>query len=114
MTGGGLQWTSDTRDGATIVVPSGRVDESTAGDFRDRLGEAAEAASGPLVVDLVEIAYISSLGLRALTLAQRRRGDGAPPIVLARPNDTMREILAISRYDMVFKVVDTIEDALDK
>ena len=32
--------------------------------------------------------------------------------LVAPPNETMREILAISRYDMIFKVADTIEDAL--
>ena len=48
---------------------------------------------------------MSSRGLRALTLAKREAGaDGA--ITLAAPNDRMREILAISRYDKLFKVVD--------
>ncbi len=55
---------------------------------------------------------MSSRGLRALTLAQRAGQESGTTIALARPNDTMREILAISRYDMVFRVADTIEDAL--
>ena len=55
---------------------------------------------------------MSSRGLRALTLAQRKGTEGGTSLVLARPNEVMREILAISRYDMIFKVADTIEDAL--
>ena len=55
---------------------------------------------------------MSSRGLRALTLAERKGSEVGTTIVLARPNETMREILAISRYDMVFRVAETIEDAL--
>lgn len=112
MSGGTLHWTSESRDDARIVAPSGRVDEATATEFAERLSEAATASAGRLVLDLAGIAYMSSRGLRALTLAQRKGTEAATTIVLARPNDTMREILAISRYDMVFRVAETIEDAL--
>jgi anti-sigma B factor antagonist len=112
MDGGGLRWCADERGGAQVLAPSGRIDESTATEFNDRLGEAA-AAGGTLVLDLEGIAYMSSRGLRALTLAQRRGSQAGTTIVLARPNETMREILAISRYDMVFRIVETVEDAFD-
>jgi anti-anti-sigma regulatory factor len=52
---------------------------------------------------------MSSRGLRGLTLAQRRAGEAGIAITLARPNAMMREILAISRYDKVFPVVDDID-----
>lgn len=113
MSGGDLDWREEMRGAARIIAPIGRVDESTATEFGERLGEAAEAG-GTLVVDLDGIAYMSSRGLRALTLAQRRSKDAGTKIVLARPNPIMREILAISRYDMVFKVTETIEDAFDE
>ena len=65
-----------------------------------------------LDLDLAQVAYMSSRGLRALTLAQRAGQEAGTTIVLARPNETMREILAISRYDMVFRVAASIEDAI--
>lgn len=111
MGGGTTQWTVEHRGGARIVAPSGRIDEATATEFSDRLGETV-AGGGRIVLDLAEINYMSSRGLRALTLAQRKGVEAGAAIVLVRPNETMREILAISRYDMVFQVFDTIEDAL--
>ena len=111
MSGGKLEWREETREGARIAAPAGRVDESTAGEFSERLGDAA-AAGGTLIVDLGGLDYMSSRGLRALTLAQRRGSEAGTAIVLARPNETMREILAISRYDMVFRVTDTLEEAI--
>ena len=112
MSGGTLEWRVDEHDGSRVLAPSGRVDELTATAFTERL--IAEAASAParLVLDLSGIAYMSSRGLRALTLAQREAAKSSSSIVLARPNETMREILAISRYDMIFTVAETIEDAL--
>jgi len=112
MSGGTLGWSTEVRGDARIVAPAGRVDETTATEFAERLGEAAQSGPGLLVVDLSGIAYMSSRGLRALTLAQRKGAEAGATILLAKPNDTMREILAISRYDMVFKVTDSIDDAL--
>jgi len=112
MTGGTLGWSTEERGSARVVAPSGRIDESTAGEFTERLVAEAAATSGRLIIDLAGIAYMSSRGLRALTLAQRKGAENGATIALAGPNEVMREILAISRYDMVFKVHDSVDDAL--
>ena len=99
-----------------IVAPAGRVDEASATAFAERLTQEVERASSDglsrLAIDLANIEYMSSRGLRGLTLAQRKSGDHGITIVLARPNEIMREILAISRYDMVFQVFEDIEQAV--
>ena len=116
MGGGVLQWSAESRNATRIVAPVGRVDEATSAEFGERLIEEAGTAAGDgstrLVVDLAGIEYMSSRGLRALTLAQRRGGEQGVTIILARPGEVMREILAISRYDLVFKVTETLDDAL--
>lgn len=112
MTGSGLDWNSETRGNAVVLAPSGRIDESTADAFRERLLAEIEASPAIAIIDLAQVAYMSSRGLRALTLAQRAGQEAGTTIVLARPNETMREILAISRYDMVFRVAASIEDAI--
>ena len=111
MNGGKLDWGVEQRGGVRIAAPSGRADESTATQFSEQLVEAA-AGGGLLVLDLGGITYMSSRGLRALTLASRRAAEAGGSIVLARPSDTMREILAISRYDQIFRITETVEDAL--
>jgi anti-anti-sigma regulatory factor len=52
---------------------------------------------------------MSSRGLRALTVAKREGDEARVAIVLASPNDIMREILAISRYDKLFAIIETID-----
>jgi anti-sigma B factor antagonist len=89
-----------------VAAPWGRVDETTWEAFAEDLTAAvreAAAAGLPLVVDLAGLDYMSSRGLRALTMAKREAGDQVK-ITLAAPNERMREILAISRYDRLFEV----------
>lgn len=99
------------RSGARVIgTPTGRVDETSWEAFSNDLTGAvreAGALSATLVVDLSGLDYMSSRGLRALTIARREAGDVAP-ITLAAPNPRMREILAISRYDKLFAVVDDV------
>ena len=101
-------------DGARLVgAPIGRVDEDSWKDFSAHLTAAvreAVSASVPLVVDLTDLEFMTSKGLRALTMA-KNEAKGAITITLAAPNETMRRILSISRYDMLFGVVDDIDSA---
>lgn len=110
-----MDWTEEAREGAIVALPNGKIDESSAHDFgawlEGAVGRAA-GASAKLIVDCSGIAYMSSRGLRALTLAKRKADGVAVKILLAAPNDIVREILAISRYDKLFGVTDTVEDAL--
>ena len=105
-----MEWATSQADGAVVAHPSGKIDEASWQAFADQLIAAVQAASAAgqsLVVDLAEVDYMSSRGLRALTLARKEAGS-AVEIVLAAPNPRMREILAISRYDKIFRVTDAI------
>jgi anti-anti-sigma factor len=106
-----LGWRVRNAGGKLVGEPTGRVDETTWEAFSAHLTAAvheAAAAGAPLVLDLSGLDYMSSRGLRALTIARREAGE-ATPIILAAPNDRMREIFAISRYDKLFKIVDDVD-----
>ena len=100
---------------ALVVAPVGRVDESTWEEFGSQLSRGIEQASSHeqelLIVDLSGIEYMSSRGLRALTLAKQLGRAAGVSIRLASPNEVMREILAISRYDKLFGIDDSVAAA---
>lgn len=100
------------RDGERLVgLPVGRVDEASWQDFSDELMAAvreAVDAKTPLVLDLSGLEFMTSKGLRVLTMAKKAAA-GAITIHLAAPNMAMRRILSISRYDMLFPVVDSVD-----
>lgn len=106
-----MEFDLERTDGQVIGRPRGRVDETNWDRFSADLIAAVQAAradGAPLIVDLSGLDYMSSRGLRALTMAKREAGETVP-ITLAAPNARMREILAISRYDMLFTVTDHVE-----
>jgi len=97
---------------ALIVTAIGRVDESTWKEFDMHLATAVVRASrqslSSLIIDLSRIDYMSSRGLRALTMAKQQARAVDVDVRLALPNDVMREILAISRYDRLFSIDDAL------
>ena len=111
-----MECSAEERQGAAVAKPSGRVDESSwetfAACLSDGVAKAAASSAKKLVVDLSGIQYMSSRGLRALTLGKREADAAGVAILLAAPNEIMREILAISRYDKLFIIAETVETAL--
>lgn len=110
-----MDWQLDVSGPALIGRPIGKVDETTWEQFQTHLLAAVRdaAAKGEgLILDLSQLDYMSSRGLRVLKIAKDAAGAGAP-IILAAPNDRMRQIIEISRYDMLFKVVGSVADAIN-
>ncbi|HET9334827.1 MAG TPA: STAS domain-containing protein [Sphingomicrobium sp.] len=108
-----MDYSIECRDQLVVIAVDGRVDESSWEAFgtglSEAIGQASAAGVERVIIDLTRLEYMSSRGLRALTVA-KREGDGAGiSLALASPNEVMREILAISRYDKLFAITDTIE-----
>jgi anti-anti-sigma factor len=117
LLGGGaiLDCSFETTSVAVIVAARGKVDEATWEAFGSHLDNAIQRAVQEkrrmLVINLAGVEYMSSRGLRALTIAKRQADAAGIAITLAAPNEVMREILAISRYDKLFPVTETVEAA---
>ena len=100
-------------NGILVAAVHGRVDESTWETFAERMREAieeaAEARLSEVMLDLAGLDYMSSRGLRVLTMAKRQADASGLIMTLAAPNEVMREILAISRYDKLFHISDSVD-----
>ncbi len=108
-----MNYSLDVQDSAVIVRVDGRVDESSWEAFGEGLSQAIRQAGqsgiARVIIDLSHLDYMSSRGLRVLTVAKREADQAAIAVSLASPNEVMREILAISRYDKLFTITDTVE-----
>ena len=108
-----MNYSLDVQDSAVIVRVDGRVDESSWEAFgaglTQAIRQAGQSGIARVIIDLSHLDYMSSRGLRVLTVAKREADQAAIAVSLASPNEVMREILAISRYDKLFTITDTIE-----
>jgi anti-anti-sigma factor len=111
-----MDWVTERKGDALVGSVKGRVDEASWQSFGEALGvavrEAAETPAKRLVVNLNGLDYMSSRGLRALTLGKREADGLGVGVVLVAPNAIVREILQISRYDKLFRVEESVEAAL--
>ncbi|WP_029009199.1 STAS domain-containing protein [Azospirillum halopraeferens] len=94
----------ETRNGILVLKPAGRVDSGTAGAFETRLVQAVNAGQASVVVDMAQLAYISSAGLRALLVAAKRARPAGSRIVLAAMSASIREVFDMSGFTSLFEI----------
>ena len=100
-----------------VVSPVGRIDQSSADQFQDALApylESCAAGRDRLILDLSDLQYISSAGLRVLMLAAKRSKAQNGTLLLTSLQPLVREIFEISRFTMVFDITPSLRDALAK
>src|SRR5215469_3563849 len=98
--------------GATIGSASGRIDLSNADAFTNSLSAALSKAKTALVLDLSELEYISSAGLRSLMIVFKAAKAEGKAFGIAALKPLVREIFTISRFNLVFPLFDTVRDAV--
>jgi anti-sigma B factor antagonist len=62
----------------------------------------------PVVIDLTEVTFIDSSGLRSLLSASRRAGDRGTEVVLRSPSAAVRRLLEITGTEGQFRIEDGI------
>jgi anti-anti-sigma factor len=90
------------REGATLIVKAGgRVDGANAREFQDAIEDAIDESDLVVVLDLEELSYISSAGLRVIllvfkTLQRRSVKFGACSLPSA-----INEVFEVSGFDKI-------------
>jgi anti-anti-sigma factor len=95
-----------------IFTPAGELDHHTADLLNEPLGNAMDAGANRLVVDCSQLEFCDSTGLNVLLGARLRAESlgGAVHLVAMRP--TVARVLEITGADAVFRVHDTLDQAL--
>ena len=102
-----------SRYGVTLVAgPSGRIEGGeTAESLHQAIGDALLPQDRALILDLDNVTYVSSAGLRTIArIAQRTRKSGTALIVCA-PKAHIRELFTVSGFDQMITVVNNLDDA---
>ena len=110
-----MQVTAVRHADVLVVAVTGRIDYMNAENFKSALQpHLANCAAGGdrVVLDLSQLEYVSSAGLRVLMIAAKdvRAKKGTLVAVLLQP--VVREIFEISRFTLVFDTFDSVQDAL--
>ncbi len=110
-----MEVTSDVYGDAIVVRVKGRIDQNSAAKFQQELTSRVDTAieiRQQIVVDLSKVDYISSVGLRALMIANKQAQPKGVTIRVASLQEVVKEVFTISHFDKVFPTFDEMPKAL--
>ncbi len=91
-------------NGELLVILEGSLDTLTAGDFDKKLTEALSDDVQRIIMDVKDVQYISSAGLRTILAAQQRmEDDDLDGVLVINANEIVRDIFSVTGFD---KLVD--------
>ncbi len=104
---------SSKAEGNTLVVSvhEPRIDAAVAIQFKDRMREETDAATGRVVLNLIEVDFIDSSGLGAIVAAMKQLGK-EHQLDLSGLNENVDKVFRLTRMDTVFQIHNTVDDAL--
>ena len=104
----------EDKNGVKIASLEGKLDSNASGDiYDDMVGLAQE--NEKIVINLSNLEYISSAGLRILLLVAKlnrsRHRMGA--VLICNPNEFVREVLDISGFHSLIHIFESEQEALE-
>jgi anti-sigma B factor antagonist len=103
---------------------SGRLDTTTAKTFEEKILTRIESGDRRFVIDLEQLDYVSSAGLRVFALAGKRLDSTNGKLVLCgfkktipyytlnRPRDPVREVFDVAGFSSIFSTYSSHDDAI--
>jgi anti-anti-sigma factor len=104
-----------TQDGKTVVVltPVGRLDITTAWQFRLKLQECISRVSPHVVVNLGQVNFIDSSGLTSLVAGMRDADKVKGSFRICNVHPEAKLVFEVTMMDSVFEIFDTEQEALE-
>lgn len=94
---------SRKEDNILIVTVSGRLDTNTTGQF-DQALSGLMADGKNLVIDLAELEYISSAGLRSILIAAKKIKENKGKMALSSLTQMVKEVFDMSGFSKIVSI----------
>jgi anti-sigma B factor antagonist len=109
------QKTHTTQDGNSVIVltPTGRLDITTAWQFRLQLQECISKLSRHIVVNLSQVNFIDSSGLTSLVAGMRDADKVNGSFRICNVHPEAKLVFEVTMMDTVFEIFETEEEALE-
>lgn len=91
---------------------SGRLDTTTAKAFEEKILAQIESGDRRFVIDLAQLDYVSSAGLRVFILAAKRLNSANGKIALCSLKDPVREVFDIAGFLSIFSIYGSQDEAI--
>ncbi len=107
-----MEFQSRKEGGAVVVALGGRLDAVTAPEYERQVHELVDAGESRIVIDLAELSYISSVGLRGLLLTSRLLKEKSGQLRFANVTGNVRSVFNMSGFATMFPIDESVAAAL--
>ena len=101
------------QSGVAVIEIKGRLDSKTTADLEQKVLGLLDSNTQRLLVDMAELDYINSSGLRVLVMAYQRLKKSGGKLAISGTKDYIMEVFEIAGYHRLFNLFASQEDALD-
>ena len=107
-----MEISEDKKSGVVTLGLSGRLDATTSKTFEENIVARIDSGDRQFVIDLSQLEYISSSGLRVFLLAAKRLHGADGKIVLCSLKDPVREVFDIAGFSSIFSIYGSHDEAI--
>jgi anti-anti-sigma factor len=101
-----LEVTTQDSGGHMTVSLKGELDLSSVGKVEEELERVEKDGPSVLVLDLSQLSFLDSTGLRAVVTADERARSNGRRLVIIRGPDPVQRVFAITRLEERLEMVD--------
>ncbi|MBG0788916.1 MAG: STAS domain-containing protein [Desulfovibrionaceae bacterium] len=106
-----MEITIEKRDAGTLVRVGGRMDAVAAPDFEKECAGVVESGEKLVVVDLAQLEYISSAGLRSILATAKKIKATGGAMKFSGLAGMVEEVFQVSGLGTLFEVAATPDEA---
>ncbi len=103
--------TQGEQNGITVITLKGRIDSEGAVDLDLALHTAASEGKHKMILDMAEVRYLNSAGLRTLADVLTITREGGGDLRLASLNPKVQRVFQIIGFDKFFNIYENVEAA---
>ena len=107
-----MKITRNKKDGTMHLSIAGRLDAVTAVEADNDFNKIIAEGHNNLLIDLNELDYISSAGLRVLLVVAKRIQQNNGKVVLCSLTTNVKEVFEISGFSSIFNIFPTSDEAI--
>jgi len=107
-----MEMNEDRSDDVVILALSGKLDAKTAKTFEDKMLADIDSGDRRFVIDLSQLEYVSSSGLRVFLLAAKRLQATHGRIVLCSLQEHVRQVFDLAGFSSIFSIYGSREEGV--
>lgn len=98
-------------DQVTIVEMAGEIDGKTAPSAQEQIVPLTQNG-GKMLLDMTQVSYMSSAGLRVLLMLYRQMTSHAGQITLVGISEEIKDTMSVTGFLKFFAISETVDSAL--